>query len=387
MNHSERAHAVLSASKSSMYLKCTPSIRLGERFKEETSIYAKEGTFMHELSELYLSYELKQMTKAQLNKKLKLMKQNEFYNPEIEQAVQCYVDIVFEKIIEARARSKDPLILIEERLDFSPWVPEGFGTGDVVIISDGILEVVDLKGGKGVKVSAENNPQMRLYALGAIHGFGMLYDIQTVMMTIVQPRLDNISTDEIQIDDLLEWAECEVKPQAELAFAGEGTFVVGPHCRWCKAKAACGARAEENMKLARLDFQKPPLLTDEEVVEVLTSLDELISWAKTIQEFALSMSVNENKQWPGMKLVEGRGSRKYSNEEAVIDTLTAAGYDKDVIYKKSLNTITSLEKELGKKEFEELLGPLVTKAPGKMKLVPEEDKRPEIKASPEADFQ
>ncbi|MEK3992323.1 DUF2800 domain-containing protein [Robertmurraya sp. FSL R5-0851] len=387
MNHSQRTHAVLSASKADMYLKCTPSIRLGEQFEEETSVFAREGTFMHELSEIRLAYFLKQMTKTQLNKKLNQMKQSEFYNGETEQAVQSYIDIVIEKINEARARNKDPLILIEERLDFSPWVPEGFGTGDVVIISDGILEVVDLKGGKGVKVSAENNAQMRLYALGAIHGFGMLYDIQTVLVTIIQPRLDNISTDEIQIDDLLEWAESEVKQKAELAFAGEGTFVVGPHCRWCKAKATCRARAEENMKLACLDFQKPPLLTDEEVVEVLTSLDELISWAKTVQEFALSMSVNENKQWPGMKLVEGRGSRKYSDEEAVIATLTAAGYDNNVIYKNTLNTITALEKELGKKEFEELLGSLVTKAPGKIKLVPEEDKRPEIKASPEADFQ
>lgn len=325
--------------------------------------------------------------KNSVEQKLNRLKQSEFYNGETEQAVQSYIDIVIEKINEARARNKDPLILIEERLDFSPWVPEGFGTGDVVIISDGILEVVDLKGGKGVKVSAENNAQMRLYALGAIHGFGMLYDIQTVLMTIVQPRLDNISTDEIQIDDLLEWAESEVKQKAELAFTGEGTFVVGPHCRWCKAKATCRARAEENMKLACLDFQKPPLLTDDEVVEVLTSLDELISWAKTVQEYALSMSMNENKQWPGMKLVEGKGSRKYSDENAVVETLTAAGYDKDVIYKKSLNTITTLEKELGKKEFEELLGSLVTKAPGKIKLVPEEDKRPELKASPEADFQ
>ncbi|GLB61767.1 DUF2800 domain-containing protein [Cytobacillus sp. NCCP-133] len=387
MNHSERTHAVLSASKADMYLKCTPSIRLGEQFEEETSVFAREGTFMHELSEIHLAYFLKQMPKTQLNKKLNQMKQSEFYNGKTEQAVQSYIDIVIEKINEARARNKDPLILIEERLDFSPWVPEGFGTGDVVIISDGILEVVDLKGGKGVKVSAENNAQMRLYALGAIHGFGMLYDIQTVLMTIVQPRLDNISTDEIQIDDLLEWAECEVKPKAELAFAGEGSFVVGTHCRWCKAKAVCRARAEENMKLACLDFQKALLLTDEEVVEVLTSLDELISWAKTVQEYALSMSVNENKKWPGMKLVEGKGSRKYSDENAVVEALIAAGYDNDVIYKKSLNTITALEKELGKKGFEELLGSLVTKAPGKIKLVPEEDKRPELKASPEADFQ
>jgi len=387
VNHSERAHASLSASGASRWLACTPSVRLGEQYEETTSIFAKEGTFMHELSELYLSYELKQMTKAQLNKKLKQMKQNEFYNSEIEQAVQTYVDVVTEKMNATRARSKDLLILIEERVDFSPWVPDGFGTGDVILISDNILEVIDLKGGKGVKVSVERNPQMRLYALGAIHSFGMLYDIDTVLMTIVQPRLDNISTDEMKVDELLEWAEEVVKPKAELAFSGEGEFVAGEHCRFCKVKATCRARAEENLKLACMDFQKPPLLTDDEVVEVLTSIDQLMSWAKDVQEYAFAMAMDENKQWPGMKLVEGRGSRKYSDEKAVIEALTAAGYDADVIYKKSLNTITNLEKELGKKAFEELLGSLVTKAPGKIKLVPEEDKRPEIKASPEVDFQ
>ncbi|MGM0792407.1 MAG: DUF2800 domain-containing protein [Bacillota bacterium] len=387
VNHSERAHASLGASKASQWLACTPSIRLGEQYEETTSVFAKEGTFMHELSELYLSYELKQMTKAQLNKKLKQMKQNEFYNPEIEQAVQIYVDVVTEKMNEARATSKDPLILIEERVDFSPWVPEGFGTGDVILISGNRLEIVDLKGGKGVKVSAVENPQMRLYALGAINNFGVLYDIESVLMTIVQPRLDNISTDEMQVEELLEWAENEVKPKAELAFKGEGDFVAGEHCRFCRVKATCRARAEENLKLACMDFQKPPLLTDDEVVEVLTSIDQLMSWAKDVQEFALTKAMNENKQWPGMKLVEGRGSRKYSDENAVVEALSAAGYDGDVIYKKTINTITTLEKELGKKTFQELLGSLVTKAPGKVKLVPEEDKRQEIKSSPEVDFQ
>ncbi len=387
VNHSERAHASLGASKASQWLACTPSIRLGEQYEETTSIFAKEGTFMHELSELYLSYELKQITKAQLNKKLKQMKQNEFYNSEIEQAVQTYVDVVTEKVNEARARSKDPLILIEERVDFSPWVPEGFGTGDVILISGDRLEIVDLKGGKGVKVSAEGNPQMRLYALGAINNFGVLYDIDSVLMTIVQPRLDNISTDEMQVDKLLEWAENGVKPKAELAFKGEGDFVPGEHCRFCKVKANCRARAEENLKLACMDFQKPPLLTDDEIVEVLTTVDQLMSWAKDVQEFALAKAMNENKQWPGMKLVEGRGSRKYSDDDAVVEALTAAGYDGDVIFKKSLNTITTLEKELGKKTFQELLGSLITKAPGKVKLVPEEDKRQEIQSSPEADFQ
>ncbi|MBG9544630.1 phage protein [Cytobacillus firmus] len=387
VNHSERAHASLGASKASQWLACTPSIRLGEQYEETTSIFAKEGTFMHELSELYLSYELKQITKAQLNKKLKQMKQNEFYNLEIEQAVQTYVDIVAEKVNEARARSKEPLILIEERVDFSPWVPEGFGTGDVILISGDRLEIVDLKGGKGVKVSAVENPQMRLYALGAINNFGVLYDIESVLMTIVQPRLDNISTDEMQIEELLKWAENEVKPKADLAFKGEGDFVPGEHCRFCKVKANCRARAEENLKLACMDFQKPPLLTDDEVVEVLTSIDKLMSWAKDVQEFALAKAMNENKQWPGMKLVEGRGSRKYSDDNAVVEALTAAGFDGDVIFKKSLNTITTLEKELGKKTFQELLGSLITKAPGKVKLVPEEDMRQEIKSSPEVDFQ
>lgn len=387
MNHSERAHASLGASKASQWLACTPSIRLGEQYVETTSIFAKEGTFMHELSELYLSYELKQITKAQLNKKLKQMKQNEFYNTEIEQAVQTYVDVVTEKVNEARVRSKDPLILIEQKVDFSPWVPEAFGTGDLILFSGNRLEIVDLKGGKGVKVSAVENPQMRLYALGAINSFGVLFDIDSILMTIVQPRLDNISTDEMQVEELLEWAENEVKPKAELAFKGEGDFVPGEHCRFCKVKANCRARAEENLKLACMDFQKPPLLTDDEIVEVLTTVDQLMSWAKDVQEFALAKAMNENKQWPGLKLVEGRGNRKYSDDNAVVEALTAAGYESDVIFKKSLNTITTLEKELGKKTFQELLGSLITKAPGKVKLVPEEDKRQEIKSSPEVDFQ
>lgn len=387
MNHLERAHASLGASKASQWLACTPSIRLGEKYEETTSVFAKEGTFMHELSELYLSYELKQVTKAQFNKKLRQMKQNEFYNAEIEQAVQTYVDFATEKMNEARATSKDPLILIEEKVDFSPWVPAAFGTGDLILIYGDRLEVIDLKGGKGVKVSAVENPQMRLYALGALNNFGVLYDTQKIVMTVVQPRLDNISTDEMQVDELLEWAEEVVKPKAELAFKGEGDFIAGDHCRFCKVKASCRARAEENLKLACMDFQKPPLLTDDEVVEVLTSMDQLMSWAKDVQEYALNMAMDENKQWPGMKLVEGRGSRKYSDENAIVEALTTAGYDSDVIYKKSLNTITTLEKELGKKTFKELLGSLITKAPGKVKLVPEEDKRPEIKASPEADFQ
>ncbi|TYS69713.1 DUF2800 domain-containing protein [Sutcliffiella horikoshii] len=386
-NHAERAHASLSASGASRWLACPPSVRLSEQYEETTSVFAKEGTFMHELSELYLSYYLKQMTKTQFNKRLKQMKQNEFYNAEIEQAVQTYVDFATEKMNEAKATSKDPLILIEEKVDFSPWVPAAFGTGDIILIYGDRLEVIDLKGGKGVKVSAVENPQMRLYALGALNNFGVLYDTQKILMTVVQPRLDNISTDEMKVDELLEWAETIVKPKAELAFKGEGDFMAGEHCRFCKVKATCRARAEENLKLACMDFQKPPLLTDDEVVEVLTSIDQLMSWAKDVQEYALNMAMDENKQWPGMKLVEGRGSRKYSDENAVVDALTAAGYDGDVIYKKSLNTITTLEKELGKKKFQELLGSFITKAQGKVKLVPEEDKRPEIKASPEADFQ
>lgn len=378
-----RKHAILSASGAHRWLECTPSARLEEEIAEKTSVYAEEGTFMHELSELHLSLYLNRLSMLRFNKKLKDMKQNEFYTEDIENAVQAYVDIVIERINEA---SKDSLILLEEQVDFSLWVPEGFGTSDVLIISNNTIEVIDLKGGRGVRVDAHDNPQMRLYALGAVNGFGMLYDIEKVTMTIIQPRLDSISTDEISLDELLEWGEMIVKPKAEMAFKGEGEYKASDHCRFCKVKAICRARADENLKLACLDFKSPPLLTDEEISEVLLTVDELKKWASDVEEYAFNKAIKEGKKWPGMKLVEGRRSRRYRSEEEVAKKLLDAGYEEEMIFSKSLLSLTKLEKELGKKEFEEILGSLIDVPPGKIQLVPEADKRPEIQSSAEIDF-
>lgn len=380
------AHALLSASGAHRWLNCSPSVRLEEEVEDSTSIYAMEGTFMHELSELHLHYFLENIKKVEFNKRLKQMKKSEFYTDEIEKAVKAYVDVVIEKINEVRSQSRDPLILIEEKLDYSPWVKEGFGTGDVLIIADNIIEVIDLKGGKGVSVSAVGNPQMRLYGLGAINGFGMLYDTQKIRMTIIQPRLDNISTDEMEVEELLEWAEQVVKPKADAAWAGEGEFNPGEHCRFCKIKATCRARCRENLKLACMDFKEPALLTDEEVVEVLFQIGELQKWASDVENYALETAINDGKQWPGMKLVEGRATRKFSSETEVAEKLLEAGYPEDKIYSKSLLSLTKLEKEIGKKDFEEIIGDLIEKPPGKLKLVPEEDKRPAARNSAQEDF-
>lgn len=380
------SHALLSASGAHRWLSCSPSVRLEEEVEDIASTYAIEGTFMHELSELHLNFFLENITKAEFNKRLREMKQSEFFTGEVEKAVETYVDIVIEKINEARAMSKDPLVLIEERLDYSPWVREGFGTGDVLIISDGMIEVIDLKGGKGVAVSAQGNPQMRLYALGAINGFGMLYDTDRIRMTIIQPRLDNISTDEIRARELLNWAEEVVRPRAEMAWAGEGEFKPGEHCRFCKVKATCRARCNENLNLAGMDFKEPPLLTDEEVVRVLGQIGELQKWASDVESYALDAAVNAGKQWPGRKLVEGRSTRRFTCETQVAERLLDAGYPEDSIYSKSLLSLTKLEKEIGKEEFQKVIGDLVERPPGRLKLAPEDDKIPAMRSSAEQDF-
>ena len=379
-------HAALSASGAHRWINCTPSIRLEEGVQDSTSKYALEGTFMHELSELHLSFFLGNITKAEFDKRLKGMKKNEFFTGEVEKAVETYVDAVIEKINGARAKSKDPLVLVEEKLDYSPWVKEGFGTGDVLIIADGMIEVIDLKGGKGVAVSAEDNPQMRLYALGAINGFGMLYDTDKIRMTIIQPRLDNISTDEMEAEELLNWAEEVVRPKAEKAWMGEGEFNPGVHCRFCKVKATCRTRCNENLKLACMDFKEPPLLTDEEVVQVLSQIGELQKWTSDVESYALDTAINDGKQWPGMKLVEGRSTRRFTSETQVAEKLLDAGYPEESIYSKSLLSLTKLEKEIGKTEFEKVIGDLIERPPGRLKLVPQEDKRPAARSSAIEDF-
>ncbi|WP_069648961.1 DUF2800 domain-containing protein [Caloranaerobacter ferrireducens] len=379
-------HALLSASGAYRWLKCPPSVRLEELVEEESNEYAKEGSFAHTLAELKLSYYLGNLNEAQYNRQLKAMKKDNYYTAEMEQFIETYTTLAIEKINEAKVRTKDPIIMIEMRLDYSPWVPEGFGTGDLVLVTDEILEIVDLKYGKGIKVSAIGNPQMRLYALGALNQYSCLYDIQKVKATICQPRLDNISTEEIEVNDLLKWAEEVVKPKAKLAWNGEGEFAAGEHCVFCKVKATCRARANENLKLACMDFREPPLLTDEEIVEVLKQIRELQKWALDVDSYALAAAINDGKKWPGMKLVEGKRSRKYTSEEDVAQKLLDAGYSEDMIYSKSLLSLTKLEKKIGKKEFEKIIGDLIEISSGKLKLVPEDDKRPEVKSTAEIDF-
>ena len=286
------------------------------------------------------------------------------------------VEKLSKKVYAIREKAKkdgiEPLVMVEQRLDISKYVPEGFGTGDCVIIADKTLHIVDYKHGKGVEVSAENNPQMMCYALGAAEMFGILYDIETVHMTIFQPRLANVSEWSISIKELYNWAETVLKPAAELAYKGEGEFKAGTHCKFCKIKASCRKRMEYNMELARYDFAMPDTLEDAEVAILLGRLDELISWASDVKEYALQQALC-GKNYDGYKVVEGRASRKYSDDEKVAEAVKAAGYDP---YEQKLLGITAMTSLMGKKKFEEVLGGLLVKPQGKPTLVPESDKRP-----------
>lgn len=376
------AHALLSASGADRWKNCPPSARLEEHIESVSSIYAKEGTFAHNLGELKLLHHLGEISKAEFNKKLKVMKQDEFYTKELEQYVDVYVDFAIEKINE----HKTGMVFIEKRVDYSCICPEGFGTSDILILDKDIIEVVDLKFGKGLKVDAKDNSQLKLYAIGAVDNFNFIFEAKKVRMTIVQPRLDHISTDEIDVEELMAWGEQEVKPKADLAFEGKGEFNPGDWCRWCRVKDRCRARAQANMELAKLDFKDAPLLTDLEVVMVLEQIDDLVKWAKDVEKFAYTEAVNKGKEWPGFKLVEGRRTRRYSSEEEVAERLLEAGYEETKIYSKSLLSLTKLEKELGKDEFEKILKDLIERPPGKPKLVPDEDKRIEIKNTAEIDF-
>jgi hypothetical protein len=374
----ERKHAILSASGAYRWLACPPSARLEEQFEETTSTYAEEGTLAHALAELVLRYSLNQIDTKTYDEQTQELMKSEFYSTSMLDYIETYTSIVTEKINDAWARSADAVVLLEQRLDFSDWVPEGFGTGDVVIISDGVLEIIDLKYGKGVPVSAEDNAQMRLYALGALATFDSLYDIKTVRMTIVQPRLDSVSSDEIPAEMLYWWADTELAHRAQLAWDGQGEFQAGEHCRFCRARYTCRARAEANLELAKMEFKKPELLTDEEIGEVLKQADELKAWVSDVFDYALVQARDHGKKFKGWKLVEGRSVRKYADEEAVAKTLLEAGYKEEQIYEKKLWGITAMEKLLGKTKFGELLKGLVVKPAGKPTLVPETDKRPEI---------
>ena len=358
-------HALLSASSSHRWLNCPPSARLCEKYEDTGSEYAQEGTDAHSLCE----YRLKQalgMDAADPTENLS------FYNEEMEQCALDYAAYVLELVEDTKKTCNDPVMLIEQRLDFSRFVKDGFGTGDCVIIADGTLDIVDYKHGKGVEVSAVENPQMMLYALGALELFDGIYDIDTVRMTIFQPRRENVSVCVMAKDDLLQWAYNDLTYKAKLAYEGGGELACGDWCRFCKAKAVCRKRAEYNLELARYDFEMPALLGDDEVAAILTKADELVSWAGDIKDYALQKALSGTK-FTGFKVVEGRSNRKYTDEAAVAKAVEDAGYEP---YEKKLLGITAMSQALGRKKFEELLGGLVYKPPGKPVLVPESDKRP-----------
>lgn len=360
-------HALLSASSSHRWLNCPPSARLCENYEDKGSEYAQEGTDAHSLCEHKLKLALG-MDTTDPTENLS------FYNEEMEQCACDYASYVLELVEEAKKICKDPVVLIEQRLDFSRFVAEGFGTGDCVIIADGTLYIVDYKHGKGVEVSAVENPQMMLYALGALELFDGIYDIDTVRMTIFQPRRENVSVCVMSKDDLLQWAYNDLMAKAKLAYEGGGEFACGDWCRFCKAKAACRKRAEYNLELAKYDFAMPDTLEDAEIAAILEKADELAAWAADVKEFALQQALGGVK-YAGFKVVEGRSNRKYTDEDAVADTVKKAGYDP---YEPKLLGITAMEKLLGKKQFAKLLSGLVEKPQGKPALVPESDKRQEM---------
>lgn len=368
---------MLSSSGSDRWMKCTPSARLEAKEKESTSVYAEEGTLAHEIGELKIKKQLGTLTTRSFNAKMKKLRQHELYQDEMEEYTDAYADYVIMVSNEAAKVTPDSMVAVESKLDFSDWVQEGFGTGDAVIIADGTLEVMDLKYGKGVPVSAENNSQMMLYGLGAYHEFSPLYDIQNIRVHVVQPRLDNISVWEISKEDLLDWANNTVKPRAELAWKGEGEFCAGDHCRFCRVKATCRERAEANLKMAQLEFKAGPLLTDEEIPEVIRKADELAKWAEDVKKYAFEEAKN-GKKWEGFKLVRGRSNRIFTDTNNVVKVLEKEGYNEDQIFTKKVNGIGAIEKLVGKKNFPDLLGNFVHKPEGKPTLVPESDKREAI---------
>ena len=368
-------HALLSASSSHRWLHCNPSARLEREFADRETIAAAEGTAAHALAE------------HKLKRKLKLRSErpvSPFDTDEMEVCTDDYADFVMEQVTKEHRRDPDTQVFIEQRLDFSCYVPEGFGTGDCLIVSRGRLHIIDLKYGQGLLVDSEENPQMMLYALAALNQYEEQYQIKKVKLTIFQPRRDNVSTWETTVSKLKKWAAKDLVPKAQKAFRGEGEYCPGEWCIFCKAAVKCRARAEDKLRLAQSEFKMPPLLTDAEIESVLAKLPDIKKWADEIQEYALAKAL-AGKEWTGFKLVEGRSVRKFTDERAVVKAANEAGYHD--IYKQTLISITEMERLMGKAEFSKVLGALVTKPQGKPTLVPDTDKRQAISVSnPKSEF-
>lgn len=369
-------HARLGPSAAHRWINCPGSVALSEQVPTApSSSYAEEGTAAHSLAELKLRKYLGEIKGAAYTRKVNKIRTSGYFDGEMDEATDFYVDAVLERLAAA---GEDAEFMVEQQFGLDQWVPESFGTSDAVIITGNTIEVIDLKYGKGVKVDAPGNPQLRLYGLGAAELFGDLYDFEAVRETIVQPRLDHVSTEVIALDDLRRWATEVVTPAARLAADNAEIWEAGEWCRFCPAKAICRARAGANLELAKLDFKQPPLLTDGEIGEVLQKAKELEKWAADVAAYALDQAL-AGKHFDGWKLVEGRSIRKYADDVKVAETLKAAGFDEAMLYERKLYGITAMEKIVGKKKLTETLGELIIKPAGKPTLVPQSDKREEIK--------
>ena len=387
-------HALLSASSSKQWLHCTPSARLQEQFPNESSVYAAEGTFAHEVCEYKVRKYLKE--------RVKRPQSEEYYTEEIDQITDVYAEFVIGIIEEMKRNGCEPLVMVEEKVNYSHIAPSGFGTADMLIIGKdengkGVLHIADFKTGQGVFVDADHNSQMMLYALGGLAAYGYIYDIEIVRMSIIQPRLENISTFECSRSELEDWGE-SIRDTARLAYEGKGEQMPGEWCRFCRAKPVCKACKDEALSLCREEFldlddgalsekadassevdgsepvfKNPGLIPISELAQLLPTLNRISSWIEAVFAFINSEAINHGVPIPGYKVVEGRSKRVFTDTNAVVDAAVANGYTD--LYKKQLITLTEFEKMMGKKKFAELLGKYVTKPPGKLSLVPESDPR------------
>jgi hypothetical protein len=385
IDHSQRAHALLSASGASRWINCTPSPRLEEGFPNESSPFAEEGTLAHEFAELLLKKQLKLITVKEYTKLAAPHVASKFYSEEMLEEVQKHVDYVKQQFSAAKRRDKHAIILIEAKVDISHLIQEGFGTCDIIIIANGTLEVIDLKYGKGLRVSAENNSQLKVYGSGALEAYELIHDIDNVRLTITQPRLDSISSWDISVEDLAQWGEEVVKPKAVEAYAGRGDQIVGDWCQFCKASARCKAQADKAVETARADFQDPRLLTDDELIEVYKNIPLVSKWFEKVNGYVYGEAL-AGKVWPEHKLVEGRSNRVWTNEDDVREILSRDHYPEDYTNYK-IKGIGDIEKLVGKKNFDDILGDVVIKPAGKPSLVHESDKRPAMgNSSAQRDF-
>lgn len=368
-------HARLSPSSAERWIACPPSVKLSERFPDTTTSYAEEGTTAHLIAEIAIRKALGLITEQEAATRMEEAELSLYYSKDMPSNLEPYIEYVISNATGAE------FIGLEEKLDIGEWVPGGYGTSDAVIIKGDLLEVVDLKYGQGVPVSATGNPQFRLYGLGAVQEWFMLYPFSKVRCTVIQPRLDSISSEELEVPELLDWAERVLKPAALLAEKGEGEYRSGDHCRWCKAKAICRRRAEDNMALARYEFAEPALLTNEDIADVLSAAGELKTWASDVEAYALDQALNHGASFHGYKLVEGRSLRQLTNEDGAVRILLENGVAEDALYTRSLVGIPAMEKLVGKRRLAELLKDHIIKPQGKPTLVRDTDKRPALNST------